>query len=383
MKFKMKFKCPYCYGVHDMRASGVKCSYNVPGKTSSCYKKVEKDASGWIAEGDKISCLKCTEAQKQVYCGIINKPIPKDFWESDSKSDFFNGDNLSIALIGAKATGKSNYIGVLINEIRRKMLGPFNASLKLTVCPESWAYYGSYYFKPLFEEGFVIGVTAQGEIPPLIFPLNFMNKRDKITKSAILTFYDTAGENLDSEKNILTNNRYIPNADGIILLLDPLQVPSIRAKLEGKIPLPRKNTDVVEVLSRVVQNIREVHNVRGTIKKHLALVFTKIDALETDNIIREDSCLRSESEHLSRGKFVRSDFESVNIEMRDVLENWLDDEIIQLMKNFEKYSLFGVTALGAIPNGERISGEGISPRRVLDPLLWLLAENKYIEVVKK
>lgn len=380
---KFKFKCPYCYSVHDIRTSGMKCSYNVPGKSTQCYKKVEKDTSGWIAEGDKLACLKCKSAKKMIYCSVIDKEIPKDFWESDSETDLFGGDSLSIALIGAKASGKSNYIGALINEIRRKMVGPFNASLKLTVSDESKAYYDAFYFKPLFESGMVIDATAQGEIPPLIFPLNFMNKKNKITKTAILTFYDTAGENLDSGENMLINNRYIPNADGIILLLDPLQVPSIRAKLEGKIPLPQKNTDVVEVLSRVVQNIREVHNVRGTIKKHLALAFTKIDALEAYDIIREDSCLRNESEHLGRGKFVRSDFESVNLEMQDVLENWLDEEIIQLMKNFEKYSLFGVTALGAIPDGKKLAGNGISPRRVLDPLLWLLAENKYIDVVKK
>ena len=379
---KLKFKCPYCYSVHDIRSSGMQCSYNIPGKSSDCWKGVKKEPAGWISDENKIGCLKCKAAKKIVFCNVIDKEVPKDFWESDSATHLFGGDGLSIALIGAKASGKSNYIGAVINEIRRKLVGPFNASLKLTVSEESKAYYDTYYYRPLFENGVVIEASAQGEIPPLIFPLNFMNKKNKITKTAILTFYDTAGENLDSNQKMLENNKYIPNADGIILLLDPLQIPSIRAKLEGKIALPEKNTDVVEVLSRVIQNIREVHNVRGTIKKHLALAFTKIDALEAHDIIREDSCLRSESEHLSRGKFVRSDFESVNIEMKDVLENWLDEEILQLMKNFEKYSLFGVTSLGAVPNGRKLADGGVSPRRVLDPLLWLLAENKYIEVEK-
>lgn len=380
---KFKFKCPYCYEIHDINTCKVKCLYNIPGKEDRCTKKVEKDAAGWVAEGAKLDCLKCTSAKKGIYCGALNKQIPKDFWESDSKKKSSVDSNLSIALIGAKASGKSNYIGVLINELRRKMTLSFNASLKIAASDESLKYYQLAYEKPLFKEGTVIGATSQGEIPPMIFPLNFMDKKNDIVNTAILTFYDTAGENLNSSDKMIENNKYIPNADGIILLLDPLQIPSIRAKLQGKIDLPPINTDPAEVLSRVVQNIREVHNVKGKIKKPLAVAFTKIDALEAHGIIGEDSCLRTESEHMSRGKFVRSDFESVNIQMQDILENWLDHEIIQLMKNFEKYSLFGISALGAVPEGKKISGNELSPRRVLDPLLWILAENKYIETVKK
>ena len=147
--------------------------------------------------------------------------------------------------------------------------------------------------------------------------------------------------------------------------------------------LPAQNTDVVEVLSRIVENIRDVKNIRGKIKVPLALVFTKIDALEKFDILREDSCLRQESEHMSRGVFVYSDFENVNIEIRDLLENWLDEELVQLMKNFEKYAFFGLSALGGIPQGTKLAGNQIKPRRVLDPLLWILAENKYIRTVKK
>lgn len=284
--------------------------------------------------------------------------------------------------MGAKASGKSNYIGVLIDEIRHKMSAGFNCALSLASSEESRQYYNSHYYEPLFKHGSVVDVTSQEDIPPLIFPLRFMDKKNRITKVAALSFYDTAGENLDSTEDMLINNRYIPNADGIILLLDPLQIPSIREKLQGKIPLPQQNTDVVEVLSRIVQNIRDVKNIRGTIKIPLALAFTKIDALEEFDVLKEDSCLRSESEHLSRGVFVQTDFESVNIEMQDLLENWLDDELVQQMKNFEKYAFFGLTALGGVPHGSKLDGK-IRPRRVLDPLLWLLAENNYIRIVKK
>lgn len=370
-----KFTCPYCYGKHDIRTSGLKCSYNIPGKTDKCIGTVVKDAKGWIPDKDKANCMKCKAARKSVYCKTVGKEIP---------SDFLNEESLSIALLGAKASGKSNYIGVLINEIKRKMTASFNCTLSLTSSEESRQFYNDFYYNPLFKEGFIVEATNEDftQVPPLIFPLRFMDKKNHISNVAALTFYDTAGENLNSTEDIVIKNRYIPNADGIILLLDPLQVTSIREKLRGKIPLPPQNTDVVEILSRIVQNIRDVKNIRGTIKIPLALTFTKIDALEQYDILREDSCLRNESDHLSRGAFVQTDFENVNIEMQDILENWLDAELIQQMKNFEKYAFFGVTALGGVPNGVKLSDK-IKPRRVLDPLLWILSENKYIKTIKK
>ena len=359
---------------HTVITCGLKCSYNINGKDATCDSGIAKDNEGWIPQTSKAKCLKCKKATKKIYCSTINKEIP---------SGFLSGKSLPIALIGAKASGKSNYIGVLINEIRKKMTSSFNCTLDISCSEESKRYYDDYYYSPLFKNGYVVEATDAGEIPPLIFPLKFMDHKNRIKNVATLTFYDTAGENLDSSDDMEIFNRYIPNSKGIILLLDPLQVPSIRKQLQGKMPLPEINTDVVEILSRVVQNIRNVKNIKGTINIPLALAFTKMDALEQFDILPPESCLRDESEHLRRGGFVVSDFENTNIEMRDILENWLDAEVVQMMRQFSKYSIFGLSALGGVPNGNKISGEEIHPKRVLDPLLWLLAENKYINILKR
>ena len=371
-----KFTCPYCYEKHSISTSPLECSYQIKGDKKACISNVEKDSNGLVKHSkDKSKCLKCTAGRKVVKCEITGDEIP---------SDFLSNESLSIALLGASASGKSNYIGVLINEIRKKMTGNFNCTLSISSSDKSKEYYMEYYYKPLFVDGYVVDATTtqQEAIPPLVFPLRFLDKKNHITNTAALSFYDTAGENLDATEDILVNNRYIPNADGIILLLDPLQITSIRERLKDKIPLPAQYTDVVEILSRIVQNIRDVKNIKGQIKAPLALAFTKIDVLEKFDILKEDSCLREESEHLRRGVFVQSDFESVNIEMQDLLENLLDNELIQQMKQFEKFAFFGVTSLGDIPKGAKLANK-IAPRRVLDPLLWILAENKYIKSVKR
>lgn len=370
-----KFVCPYCYGVHNVIECGLKCSFNLPNMNVSCIGGVVKDNNGYIPQISKAKCIKCKEGGgKHYFCPVL-KNANGDLVQEIPFEFITAGTSLPIALIGAKASGKSNYIAVLINEIRKKMIRSFDCSFPVGA-NESWRYYKDYYFRPLFEDGYVVQATDAGVIPPLIFSLNL--KKNKVA----LTFYDTAGENLDSSDDMEIFNRYIPNSKGIILLLDPLQVPSIRKKLQGKMPLPEINTDVVEILSRVITNIRNSKNIKGVIPIPIALVFTKMDALEQFDIIPPDSCLREESEHLKRGAFVLSDFENTNLEMRAVLENWLDEEVIQLMKNFSKYSIFGLSALGAIPNGSKISSEEIKPKRVLDPWLWILAENKYIKTIK-
>lgn len=370
-----KFTCPYCYAEHDIKDCGLRCSYNIIGKTDNCKFGISKDKDGWIPYAYKKKCIKCKEAAKQLFCDDIKKEIPIEFLSMKS---------LPIALLGAKASGKSNYIGVLINEIRKKMTSPFNCSLSMTCSQESKQAYTDLYYRPLYENGYAVNATDSGEVPPLIFPLRFMDRKDRIVNMAALTFYDTAGENLNDKSIMHKFNRYITNARGIILLLDPLQVPNIRTKLtaNGFNRLPEQNTEIYDVLSIIIDVIRNVKNIKGQIKIPLALVFTKIDVLEQYNILPAESCLKEESEHIKRGAFIKSDFETTNIQMQDLIDNWLDADLIGYIKQFKQYSFFGVSSLGGNPVNNKLS-KSICPRRVLDPLLWLLAVHGYIKTKKE
>ena len=362
------FICPYCYGLHTLKDVKMKCAFNIAGQSKSCIDdSVTKDAGGWISDKDKARCFKCRETKQSYFCPLAQKEIPQDF--------LHDSGGFSVAMIGAKASGKSNYIGVLVQEIRNKMVAPFDCYLSLDASEETKTTYHTNYYVPLYQGKRPVDATRKVEIPPMIFPLQFWKNH----KKAVLTFYDTAGENFDSAKDILQNNKYLTNANGIILLLDPLQVPSIRASLQGKMQLPAQNTDVKEILSRVVQNIRDVKKIKGKIKTPVALVFTKIDALEEHDLLIEDSALKEESAHLKRGVFVDTDLQSVHSEIDDLLISCLGEEVQQILKNFESYRFFGLSALGS----SSTSNLEIHPRRVLDPLLWLLAENKYIPRVKK
>jgi hypothetical protein len=264
------------------------------------------------------------------------------------------------------------------------MTGPFDSSLSMA-CEESQKAYNEWYYCPLYERGVTVKATDRGVVPPLIFPLRF-NKNNHV---CVLTFYDTAGENLDDKSGINIISSYITNAKGIIVLLDPLQVQKIRDLLSqnGFTALPAKNREIYDVLRTIEAMIRNVKNViKGQIQIPLALVITKIDVLEHYNLLPKYSCLTMESAYLESGTFVRPYFENTNIEIETLIEHWIDDELLSYIKQFKKYSFFGVSALGGNPTdgGTKIGSQGISPRRVLDPFLWLLDENGYFNnTVKK
>jgi len=371
------FTCPYCYKEHSVTDCGLKCSYNLLGKEEKkCAFGYPKDEDGWIATAYKKKCIDCKEASKQIFCEIEKKEIPIEFLSMKS---------LPIALLGAKASGKSNYIGVLVNEIKKRMSGPFNCSISMTCSRESKEAYEEWYYRPLFVEGHTVRATDGGtEIPPLIFPLRFMDKKDNITNTAALTFYDTAGENLDDRTTMEKFNSYITNAKGIILLLDPLQVPEIREELinKGFKALPEKNTDTEDILDLIIKVIVDKKGIKDTKKIDIpvALVFTKIDILE--QILEAGHCLRDEASHIKRGFFIKKELENTHSEMETLLGTYAES-LLTKIKKFEDYRYFGVSSLGGNPNGTKIDSKGIKPRRVLDPLLWLLAENGYVKTLKE
>lgn len=377
--FDDKFICPYCYEKHGKNDCIYMCSYNIAGTKKDCKYDFPKNADGTIPPKYIGKCLKCDNAKLSRFCP--SKTSKGAMLEIPERAC---GNTFSVALIGAKQSGKSNYIAVLVNEIKKKMSRNMDCSLIFCNQQTNDIYQNTYY-KPLYENSTTVkGTDANNDSIPLIYSIDFFDTKSKsykIKNSITMSLYDTAGENLDREDTMLCNNQYIANASGIIVLLDPLQLPAIREKLKGKVELPEKNTDTTDILSRVISIIRDRKKIKGCIDIPIALAFTKMDVLARYDVLPDDSCLRTQSEHISKGAFVQSDFENTNIEITALLENFMVDEIMQMLKEFSKHAFFGVSALGENPkNGVQLEGEP-NPTRVLDPLLWLLSINKYIKTI--
>jgi len=373
-----RFICPYCYEKHSQKDCIYTCSYHIVGSNKECKYDFPKNPDKTIPLKYISKCMKCDNAKLTRLCPSTNRngkmlEIP----------DRACSNNFSIALVGAKQSGKSNYIAVLINEIKKKMSRNMDCSLIFCNQETNTAYQNTYY-KPLYENSVpVIGTDINADAPPLIYSIDFFDKKTyKIKDSVTLSLYDTAGENFNTEAQMLSKTQYIANASGIIVLLDPLQIPSIRAQLQGKIDLPDKNNDTFDILNYVINLIRQVKKIKGnqSINIPIALTFTKMDVLAKYDILPEDGFLRVESEHIARGAWVKSDFENTQQEMDTLLQNFLVDDIEVLLRTFTQRACFGVSSFGEHPVNGMLSGEP-NPNRVLDPLLWMLSLKKYIRII--
>jgi hypothetical protein len=238
------------------------------------------------------------------------------------------------------------------------------------------------FYNPIYKKKETIIATLSKDDKkriPLIYSLTFTGQsifgNKKIMDVATIAFFDTAGEDLNSEEIMRTENRYIYNSAGIVLLIDPLQFSEVRAQLPG-INLPDKNTEVEDIIIRTAQLIRKAHDIKRDklIDIPIAVAFSKIDAI--DPLLSASSGLLRSGEH--DGVFNKDDQEDVQGEIVSLIREWKGANILtQLEHNFENYAFFGLSALGCNPHGTQEIPK-LRPRRVEDPFLWLLWKNGLI-----
>ncbi|GHT44651.1 hypothetical protein FACS189454_02670 [Planctomycetales bacterium] len=292
--------------------------------------------------------------------------------------------NLVIAIIGAKETGKSHYIAVLIRRIY-ELYQSFGWTL-MALDDETMKRYKNDFYQPLYDRKQVIPPTQKAAAKnnvrnPLLYSLSIT--RGRVFKTVTLAFFDTAGEDMDDELEMRRYTPYIYNAAGIILLLDPLQQKGLREKL----PTQRRET-----LSRTLQNdentgagyiINKTVNLITTKKElsrskkidiPLAVAFSKMD--EFREVLGDDAPIYRPSKH--QGYFNRTEFNEIDGFVRGWVGEF-DPQFVGGTQYFNEAAFFGVSALGARP--EQAGNNQLlpfvpRPMRVEDPFLWLLWKNK-------
>jgi hypothetical protein len=182
-----------------------------------------------------------------------------------------------------------------------------------------------------------------------------------------------------------TLNKYIYLSDGILFLIDPLQITDVRNKLLAKHvdpnTLPNQNTATIDIIEKITTLIQRGRLLRSTSKIPIpiAVAFTKFDALSP--LIDNQFQITKRPRHLHG--FDITDFNSINSEMIGLLNNWNSNDIVNHIKiRYKYYGFFGLSALGNSPILNKIVS-AIKPHRVEDPILWLMQKNKLIKKVER
>lgn len=399
MKFiKKDYICPFCFTKNDLYQVEFRCSNDprrCPPEADSIYSdfrglntpKAMPKVIKIPPPTNKKEKLRALKMPREAVCPHCKgKTSLRICPACHSELPYTIGDykDLIFAVIGGKESGKSHYISILINKIMNEIGEGFDSNLQ-PLDDETIKRYREDFYNPIFRKRETIMATHSGRADisvkiPLIYTLSFMGKgifnQKKIRDVATIVFFDTAGEDLNAEETMVTENKYIYNSSGIILLLDPLQLPDVRSQLPSDTPLPSENSEVEDIISRTAKLIRKAKNIKQDqlIDIPVALAFSKIDAI--DPLLDPSSSLKYPCKHIN--SFDIGDFEAVNGEMESLIREWRGGVLVQQMRhNFKNHAFFGLTALGCNPHGTQKIPK-LRPHRVEDPFLWLLWRYKLI-----
>ena len=394
----MRSYCPYCYEEISQQQIWFRCAGRISRAGQRCAPETDpvlRDRTGYggalppAFAGGRQGTAYCPACQGETnirICPVCHSRLPVHFGKVGSRL---------IVPVGAKEAGKTVFMTVLVHELMHQTGQRFNAAVT-GADDYTRQRFASEYERPLYRESKLLPpTTAAGahNRAPLVFrftteshrPLNGRLSRTALSgpQRTLLSFFDTAGEDLRSQESIEQNVRYLGAADGIVLLLDPLQMRGARqlAAPGSRLPTPGTTDDEP---ATVLENVTDLllagegNKPNKRISKPLAIVFTKMDALMHD--LKETSpLLRSPAQE---GYFDERDSLEVHAEIQRLLARWEGTRIDQIARlNYRRFRYFGVSALGETPTQDnRVAARGIRPWRVASPILWILAQFGIIQV---
>ena len=137
--FKTHFVCPYCFETHKMSEVQFRCSNNlckdVPDIEMTRYEngdvRIPKQGkitfkSADIQKGEKAIpksavCPECHRTTHKVICPSCHNLLPESA---------LLGDDMIISIVGSRDTGKSHFVGVIINELIERIAPAFSGSFE-------------------------------------------------------------------------------------------------------------------------------------------------------------------------------------------------------------------------------------------------------------
>lgn len=403
MALKSTFICPFCFERHKVQDVQFRCTNrrckDVPDVEITRYengdisipkmgKPTFKNPSKGLSIPKSAKCPECGSSTYAVVCPSCHNKLPEST---------LLGKDMIISVVGSRDTGKSHFVGVVINELIERISVKFGGAME--GFDDTMTRYKAGAYQKLYLDMQKLDLTKSsvqdvnnGAYRPLIFTLKLKHKAllGEQIDSFTLVFFDTAGEDLNDEDTMSTVNKYICKSAGIIFLLDPMQIPAVRNQLDESVVKRassvdwRQATRSDDIMSRVSKLIRNDRHMKPEQKIDIpvAAVFSKFDAIAS--LIPEGSTILETSPHCSEKVFDMADWHNVDDEIKSLLVEWGAESFMsQVDVNYTDYSYFAVSALGMDNNPKedrRIDRP--RPHRIEDPLLWILKENGVIKPSK-
>ena len=290
-----------------------------------------------------------------------------------------------VVMAGARASGKSLYLAVLIKQLELMALQRFTRVTIKAADESTRQRYKENYERPLYEEMKHMAPTPTSanvdayQRDPFIFKLGKWPDANNDLREHYLVIRDVAGEDLENPNLDPNSMEFFRYADLVIFLFDPTRVRSIAPYLEGMYARQSQTGGEPE---RVLDNIARLI---GDERPKLAVTIAKFDILQSlakksvqDN--KWKSIMANEGAAFSRDTGWSYQYHNqwiLHLEIQSLLRKFEAHELLNTIEELyanepSKYSYFAVSALGEAPKGQDLDRKGIAPYRVLDPVRWHL-----------
>jgi len=262
------------------------------------------------------------------------------------------GRPLVIGLVGATRTGKTHLLAAMLGEVERGGLQPYG----LTAVPLDQIRHRRFYddyIRPLYH-GTELAYTAPTELPQFVDAL-IIGRQDEDGGARPVAFFDVSGDLLGK---VGQGERFLAAADALIFVVDP----------EQSLRLPGFKTERSELGDLAFANVLDqLYRGESLLDIPAAIVVAKSDRLRFMPPV--DRWLYLEN---TQG---RLDAELIRMESRDVYaflyrhdaRGWLLPTA-----RCRRCTLHFASATGGRATGRRFP-RGVRPRRVLEPLVAVLA----------
>lgn len=291
----------------------------------------------------------------QMHCPRCRNRLP-------SKAD--KQSSLLIAILGASSSGKTTYMTSLIDVLKTEVATRFDASMR--ECTDSTRTRAADFIYKLGSlrqmlDATLMGVTAE----PLVYDLGIRYSAEEL-RNVSISLFDPAGGVMTSAELVETWMPYLSKASGAILLMDPLQIPAVRARFPDQSRLPA--LDPVASPGTIIGSTIESLPHDRTIP--LAIVFSKADVLRDLGFIDRVRVWCRDKPHKERfNQRLHDDMAGM---MGELVMQWYPNEYNLFSQRFPIHAFFGASATGC-----SVGAGGypfVAPWRVADPLLWLLSK---------
>ena len=392
----MTASCPYCFTPVEADRIGFRC-------VGACIPRPDVQASFYAGKSlavppvycmirnDRtkqlptyVVCRRCGARTAQEVCLVCHRDLPPRWRQART---------FTMTVTGARDTGKSVYIAVVVQMLLR--YAQQRSCTVMAYTQGTQDVYGNDYYEPLYHRNVVMegtpSMTGGGayQEDPLIWEIAGGDGG-----RFYLVMRDIAGEDLERLTGREGAFSFIDRADLVLFLFDPLMLDAVRKVLSGLIPdldTNRKGVRPGEVLPKILAQMSSGGS-------RLALTICKFDALQqlpranskmapvlanpAAHFNWDDTMVRARTpSSKQRVRALEEDGAVLDAEVCSMLRYLGEDAVtlqaVQAVRNRKIAALrhFVVSSLGETPqHREKLTERGISPFRVLDPILWGLSQ---------